>query len=67
MSVLPDHDLFTPHSEESVEFTDEMVRWRARDAGFMAGRWDALSKRIFVCAPKMILLHKIQVGPLRCC
>ena len=46
MSLFPDRDLFTPHSEESVELTDETVRWRARDASFMAGRWEALSKRI---------------------
>lgn len=46
MRLFPDHDLSAPHSEESVELTDEKVRWRARDASFMAGRWDALSKRI---------------------
>ena len=34
------------HSEDTVELTDETVRWRARDVNFMAGRWDALSKRI---------------------
>jgi len=46
MNSFPDHDLFTPPEEDSVELTDEKVRWRARDASFMAGRWDALSKRI---------------------
>lgn len=46
MSLFPDHDLLTPYAEETVELTDETVRWRARDVYFMAGRWDALSKRI---------------------
>jgi hypothetical protein len=35
-----------PLTEKSVEFTDEEVCWRGRDVSFMAGRWDALSKRI---------------------
>ena len=46
MSLLPDRGGITPDSEETVELTDEKVRWRARDASFMAGRWAALSKRI---------------------
>ena len=52
MNTSPDQDFFTSgnptatYPEESVELTDETVRWRARDASFMAGRWDALSKRI---------------------
>lgn len=46
MSLFPELDVNVPHVEESVEFTDETVRWRARDASFMAGRWDALVKRI---------------------
>lgn len=46
-------DLFTNQNaelpsttDETVELTDEAVRWRARDATFLAGKWDALSKRI---------------------
>jgi hypothetical protein len=32
--------------EETVHLTEETVRWRARDATFLAGKWNALSKRI---------------------
>ena len=52
MSTNPDEDLFAigdstvESPEEPVELTDETVRWRARDASFMAGRWNILSKRI---------------------
>jgi Domain of unknown function (DUF932) len=53
MSVFPNQNLAANPEEstavgpaEPVEITDETVRWRARDASFMAGRWDALSKRI---------------------
>ena len=52
MSTFPDEDLFAVGDstieppEEPVELTDETVRWRARDASFMAGRWTTVSKRI---------------------
>lgn len=46
MNSLFDHEEITIYSGESVELTDEKVRWRARDVSFMAGRWDSLSKRI---------------------
>jgi hypothetical protein len=52
MSTDPDEDLFASGDstvespEDPVELTDETVRWRARDASFMAGRWNTLSKRI---------------------
>lgn len=52
MSTSPDQDIFTSGDaavdfpEEPVELTDETVRWRAREASFMAGRWNTLSKRI---------------------
>jgi hypothetical protein len=52
MNASPDEDLFgdgnstVESPEEPVELTDETVRWRARDASFMAGRWNTLSKRI---------------------
>ena len=45
MCLFSDNDL-SAHSEGSVELTNETVRWRARDASFMAGKWAALSKRI---------------------
>ena len=32
--------------EDSVELTEERVRWRARDASYMAGSWSSLSQRI---------------------
>jgi len=32
--------------EDPVELTDETVRWRAREASYIAGRWNVLSKRI---------------------
>jgi hypothetical protein len=34
------------HADDPVELTDEKVRWRAREATFMAGRWGLLAKRI---------------------
>lgn len=46
MSLFHNQEVVSPDSEEMVELTDEKVRWRARDASFMAGRWAALSKRI---------------------
>lgn len=46
MSSYPDKDWLTPPLENSVQIMDEIVRWRGRDASFMAGRWDALSKWI---------------------
>jgi hypothetical protein len=52
MSAYPDEYLFgnggsfVESAEELVELTDETVRWRARDATFMAGRWNTLSTRI---------------------
>lgn len=46
MSLFADQEVITSESEDLVELTDEKVRWRARDASFMAGRWAALSKRI---------------------
>ena len=46
MSLFSDQDVMVPRIEESVELTDEKVRWRVRDASFIAGRWDALVKRI---------------------
>jgi hypothetical protein len=52
MSTSPYKDLFASGDytvespEEPVEFTDEIVRWRARDASYMTGRWKTLSKRI---------------------
>lgn len=46
MDLFPDLEVLAPYPEEPVEITDEIVRWRARDASFMAGRWNALSKRI---------------------
>lgn len=33
-------------AEEAVEVLEEQVRWRARDAAYLAGRWPALSKRV---------------------
>lgn len=33
-------------ADDVVRITNESVRWRARDATFLAGRWKALSKRI---------------------
>jgi hypothetical protein len=52
MNTFPNEDDFgLGHSvvespDEPVELTDETVRWRARDASFMAGRWSTLSKCI---------------------
>jgi hypothetical protein len=46
MNLFSDQAVISSNSEEPVELTDETVRWRARDASFMAGRWDALAKRI---------------------
>lgn len=52
MSLTPKEDLFAngdltvESPEKPVELTDETVRWRARDATFLAGKWDALAKRI---------------------
>jgi hypothetical protein len=46
MTGFPEREVLDVVREEQVELTDEMVRWRARDAAFLAGRWDALSKRI---------------------
>lgn len=46
MNLFPDQEVLDPDSEEPVRLTDETVRWRARDATFLAGKWDALSKRI---------------------
>lgn len=46
MDLFPVQDLLDTDSEGSVELTDETVRWRARDATFLAGKWGALSKRI---------------------
>ena len=39
-------EMNTTDLDESVELLDHSVRWRARDASFMSGRWVALSKRI---------------------
>ncbi len=39
-------DTYASTTDETVKLTDETVRWRARDATFLAGKWDALSKRI---------------------
>jgi hypothetical protein len=48
MSELLDRqsELMTTNLGKSVEILGEKARWRARDASFMAGRWDALSTRI---------------------
>jgi len=46
VSMFSDQDAMVSDIQEPVELTDETVRWRARDASFMAGRWDALVKRI---------------------
>ena len=46
MSLIADLGMTNSESDSLVELTDEKVRWRARDAIFMAGHWDALSKRI---------------------
>ncbi|MBZ1351210.1 DUF945 domain-containing protein [Alcaligenaceae bacterium LF4-65] len=46
MNLLPDPDVLDPYSEEPVQLTSEKVRWRARDATYLAGKWDALSERI---------------------
>ena len=34
------------YAEDPVELTAEKVRWRAREASYMAGRWELLAKRI---------------------
>jgi hypothetical protein len=61
MTGLPQRELFDAASEELVELTDETVRWRARDAAFLAGRWAALSKRI----PRFVVqdFKAIDEGP----
>ena len=46
MNLFPVQEVLDPVSEEPVVLTNEMVRWRARDATFLAGKWAALSKRI---------------------
>jgi hypothetical protein len=46
MNLFADQEVLDPDSEEPVKITKETVRWRARDATFLAGSWDALSKRI---------------------
>ncbi len=46
MNFSLDPDLFTHDTEESIEITDETMRWRARDVSFLKGQWNALSKRI---------------------
>jgi hypothetical protein len=52
MNSSPDEALFSNEDftvesvGEPVELTDETVRWRARDATFMAGRWKTLSTRV---------------------
>ena len=46
MSLFSNQEVITHNSEEPIELTDEKVRWRARDASFMAGHWAALSKLI---------------------
>jgi hypothetical protein len=46
MDVFSGQELLNSDTQEPVELTDETVRWRARDATFLAGKWDALSKRI---------------------
>ncbi len=45
MSLFSDRATPTGASDR-VEFTDERVRWRAREATFMAGSWNALCRRI---------------------
>jgi hypothetical protein len=45
MHLFPS-EVLDPVSEELAELTNETVRWRARDASFLAGNWDALSKHI---------------------
>jgi hypothetical protein len=46
VAIKPKEQVISADSSESVEVTDEKVRWHARDATFLAGRWAALSKRI---------------------
>lgn len=46
MNLFADQEVLGPDSEEPVEITKETLRWRARDATFLAGKWDALLKRI---------------------
>ena len=46
MDMFPAQEVLVPDSEDPVEITDETVRWRARDATFLAGKWNALSKLI---------------------
>ncbi|WP_291981798.1 DUF932 domain-containing protein [Candidatus Accumulibacter sp. ACC005] len=51
MNLLLTQEVLEPVSEDPLELTNETVRWRARDATFLAGKWDALSKRI----PRFVL------------
>lgn len=46
MKLFLDPELFAHETEESIELTDETMRWRARDVSFLKGQWSALSKRI---------------------
>jgi hypothetical protein len=44
IEVLDETDAARP--EDTVTVSDETVRWRAREASYLAGNWGALSKRI---------------------
>lgn len=46
MDMFSVQEVLSSDSQERLELTNETVRWRARDATFLAGKWDALSKRI---------------------
>jgi Domain of unknown function (DUF932) len=46
VTLFLDQQMIAADSDEPIELTDEKARWRARDASFMAGRWDTLSKHI---------------------
>lgn len=44
MAPYPNREVLPPVLQAPVEITLERVRWRARDASFLAGKWSALSK-----------------------
>jgi hypothetical protein len=46
MNQFSSQEVLDSDSDELVEITNETVRWRARDATFLAGKCDALLKRI---------------------
>jgi hypothetical protein len=53
MNLFSSQEVLDSDSDELVEITNETVRWRARDATFLAGKWDAAIEAIPILSSRI--------------